>query len=69
MSHFVTVGRVPGKVLAKAQAILEHREPLYLRKISTGHVIRVGGRYRMFRPFGESTFQLMTHERYNHVYH
>lgn len=67
--EIVPVGRIPRRIVEKAEAIMEGREPKYLRKISTGHVVRVGGRHRMFRKFGETAFQLMTHERYNHVYH
>lgn len=65
MSEFITVGKIPAPVVAKAQSLLCQRP----RKLAGGRgdVIDVGLRYRLFRPCGASQFQLMTHERYNKV--
>lgn len=65
MSGFVTLGKIPAPVVAKAQSLLCQRP----RKLvgGRGDVIDVGLRYRLFRPCGSAQFQLMTHERYNKI--
>ena len=65
MSGFITVGKIPTLVVAKARSLLCLRP----RKLAGGRgdVIDVGLRYRLFRPCGSAQFQLMTHERYNKV--
>ena len=63
MDGFITVGKIPPQIAEKAHALLSQRP----RKLHSGRgdVIDVGFRYRLFRPCGARSFQLMTHERYN----
>lgn len=64
MIAIINVGNVPTHIEAIAAEALTCKRPRKLRS-GRGDVIAVGLRYRLFRPFGASCFQLMTHERYN----
>ncbi|MGL5535940.1 MAG: hypothetical protein ACRDC0_01820 [Aeromonas veronii] len=70
MISFVTVGRVPERVVMQAKEILESGRVRPKKMVCRGgkaFSMPVGRKWRLWMPVAGGEYQLMSHERYNRL--